>query len=200
MTWLYVMTFGSFIGYSMAFPLLIRIVFGTLPDGAPNPQAPNPFAYAWLGPLVGSLVRPVGGWLSDKWSGAKVTQVSTVVMILAALGVARYIGLATGSGSPQQYFPPFLVLFLLLFLTAGIGNGSTFRMIPMIFEPTQAGPVLGWSSAVAAYGAFVIPQIFGAQIQAGTPQVALYGFSTYYARCLLLNWWFYARKNAEIPC
>jgi NNP family nitrate/nitrite transporter-like MFS transporter len=138
--------------------------------------------------------------LSDKWSGAKVTQVSTVVMILAALGVARYIGLATGSGSPQQYFPPFLVLFLLLFLTAGIGNGSTFRMIPMIFEPTQAGPVLGWSSAVAAYGAFVIPQIFGAQIQAGTPQVALYGFATYYASCLLLNWWFYARKNAEIPC
>jgi NNP family nitrate/nitrite transporter-like MFS transporter len=200
MTWLYVMTFGSFIGYSMAFPLLIRIVFGTLPDGAPNPQAPNPFAYAWLGPLVGSLVRPVGGWLSDKWSGAKVTQVSTVVMILAALGVARYIGLAAGSGSPQQYFPPFLVLFLLLFLTAGIGNGSTFRMIPMIFEPTQAGPVLGWSSAVAAYGAFVIPQIFGAQIQAGTPQVALYGFATYYVSCLLLNWWFYARKNAEIPC
>jgi NNP family nitrate/nitrite transporter-like MFS transporter len=200
MTWLYVMTFGSFIGYSMAFPLLIRIVFGTLPDGSPNPQGPNPFAYAWLGPLVGSLVRPLGGWLSDKWSGAKVTQASTVVMILAALGVAHFIGLASASDAPQQHFLPFLVLFLMLFLTAGVGNGSTFRMIPMIFEPAQAGPVLGWSSAVAAYGAFVIPQIFGAQIQAGTPQVALYGFAIYYASCLVLNWWFYARRNAEIPC
>ena len=68
MTWLYIMTFGSFIGFSMAFPLLIRVVFGTLADGStPNPDAPNPFTYAWLGPLVGSLIRPVGGWLSDKW-------------------------------------------------------------------------------------------------------------------------------------
>jgi NNP family nitrate/nitrite transporter-like MFS transporter len=83
---------------------------------------------------------------------------------------------------------------------AGIGNGSTFRMIPMIFEPAKAWPVLGWSSAIAAYGAFVIPQILGAQIQAGKPQLALYGFATYYASCLIVNWWFYARKNAEIPC
>jgi NNP family nitrate/nitrite transporter-like MFS transporter len=200
MTWLYIMTFGSFIGYSMAFPLLIRVVFGTLPGGAANPQAPNPFVYAWLGPLVGSLVRPVGGWLSDKWSGAKVTQVATVVMIAAALGVARYIGLASGSPAPQDYFLPFMVLFLILFTMTGIGNGSTFRMIPMIFEPAKAGPVLGWSSAIAAYGAFVIPQILGAQIQAGKPQLALYGFATYYASCLIVNWWFYARKNAEIPC
>ena len=200
MTWLYVMTFGSFIGYSFAFPLLIRVVFGTLPDGSANPQAPNPFVYAWLGPLVGSLVRPIGGWWSDKWSGAKVTQVATVVMIAAALGVARYIALASGSPAPQEHFLPFLILFLVLFMTTGIGNGSTFRMIPVIFEPAQAGPVLGWSSAVAAYGAFVIPQIFGAQIQAGTPQFALYGFAAYYTSCLAVNWWYYARKHAEIPC
>ncbi|HWP84145.1 MAG TPA: antiporter [Terriglobia bacterium] len=200
MTWLYVMTFGSFIGYSAALPLLIRVVFGTLPDGSPNPQAPDPFVYAWLGPLVGSLIRPVGGWLSDQWSGAKVTQVSTAVMIVAALGAARYIKLAAGSPAPQEHFLPFLILFLLLFLTAGIGNGSTFRMIPIIFEPSQAGPVLGWTSAVAAYGAFLIPQIFGKQIASGTPEYALYGFAAYYVSCLAVNWWFYARKNAEIPC
>ena len=200
MTWLYVMTFGSFIGYSNAFPLLIRVVFGTLHDGTPNPQAPNPFVYAWLGPLVGSLIRPVGGWLSDKWSGAKVTQVATAVMIAAALGAAYYIKLAAASNTPQDVFFPFLILFLLLFLTAGIGNGSTFRMIPIIFEPAQAGPVLGWTSAVAAYGAFLIPQIFGRQTQAGKPEVALYGFAAYYVSCLIVNWWFYARKNAEIPC
>jgi NNP family nitrate/nitrite transporter-like MFS transporter len=200
MTWLYVMTFGSFIGYSAALPLLIRVVFGTLPDGTPNPQAPDPFVYAWLGPLVGSLIRPVGGWLSDKWSGAKVTQASTAVMILAALGAAHYVKLASGAQSPQDHFVPFLMLFLLLFLTAGIGNGSTFRMIPIIFEPAQAGPVLGWTSAVAAYGAFLIPQIFGKQTAAGTPEYALYGFAAYYVSCLAVNWWFYARRNAEIPC
>lgn len=200
MTWLYVMTFGSFIGYGFAFPLLIRVVFGTLQDGSPNPNAPNPFVYSFLGPLVGSLIRPVGGWLSDKWSGAKVTQVSTAVMILAALGAAHYVKLAAASETPQDHFMPFLIMFLLLFLTAGIGNGSTFRMIPIIFEPALAGPVLGWTSAVAAYGAFVIPQIFGKTTAAGTPELAFYGFAAYYVSCLFVNWWFYARKNAEKPC
>jgi NNP family nitrate/nitrite transporter-like MFS transporter len=200
MTWLYVMTFGSFIGYSMALPLLIRVVFGTLADGSANPNAPNPFTYAWLGPLVGSVIRPVGGWLSDKLSGARVTQWSTAVMILSALGVARYIKLASNSPAPEQHFVPFLLLFLMLFLTAGIGNGSTFRMIPIIFDRVQAGPVLGWTSAVGAYGAFIIPKVFGAQVEAKTPEYALYGFGVYYTSCLILNWWFYARKNAEIPC
>lgn len=201
MTWLYVMTFGSFIGYSMAFPLLIRVVFGTLEDGTtPNPNAPNPFLYAWLGPLVGSLIRPLGGWLSDKWTGARVTQWSTAVMVLGALGAAHFIRLAADSPAPEQHFLPFLLLFLLLFLTAGIGNGSTFRMIPIIFDRAQAGPVLGWTSAVGAYGAFLIPQIFGAQIAAGHPEYALYGFSAYYLSCLALNWWYYARRGAEVPC
>lgn len=200
MTWLYTMTFGSFIGYSAAFPLLITIVFGELPDGSVNPNAINPFAYAWLGPLVGSLIRPVGGWLSDKFGGANVTQWDTVAMIASALGVAYYVKQATASQTPETYFLPFLILFLLLFITTGIGNGSTFRMIPIIFEPNQAGPVLGWTSAVAAYGAFIIPKVFGGQIKAGHPEYALYGFAVYYISCLIVNWWFYARKNAEISC
>ena len=200
MTWLYTMTFGSFIGYSAAFPLLITIVFGELPDGTPNPNAINPFAYAWLGPLVGSLIRPVGGWLSDKWGGANVTHWDTIVMIGSALGVAYYVKQASASQTPEVYFIPFLILFLILFVTTGVGNGSTFRMIPIIFEPNQAGPVLGWTSAVAAYGAFIIPKVFGGQIKAGTPEYALYGFAIYYLSCLIVNWWFYARKNAEIPC
>ena len=201
MTWLYTMTFGSFIGYSMAFPLLIKVVFGTLADGhTPTPNGPNPYAYAWLGPLVGSLVRPVGGWLSDKLGGARVTHWTTLVMIAATLGVAWFVRLAAGSDTPQDHFFPFLVLFLLLFITTGIGNGSTFRMIPIIFEKEMAGPVLGWTSAVAAYGAFIIPKVFGAQIKGGTPEFALYGFAVYYGSCLAVNWWFYARKNAEVPC
>lgn len=200
MTYLYVMTFGSFIGYSAAFPLLIRVVFGELPDGSLNPNAPNPFAYAWLGPLVGSIARPIGGWISDKVGGAKVTQWDTVIMIVAAIGVAFFVRQASGSEAPEQVFIPFLILFLVLFITTGVGNGSTFRMIPIIFKSSEAGPVLGWTSAVAAYGAFIIPRIFGQQIDAGTPEFALYGFAVYYFSCLLLNWYYYARKNAEIEC
>ena len=200
MTWLYVMTFGSFIGYSAAFPKLIQDVFGTLPDGALNPNAPNPLQYAWLGPLVGSLVRPVGGWLSDKLGGARVTHWDTVVMIGSALGVAYFVRAAGAAENPDVYWWPFFWLFMLLFVTTGIGNGSTFRMIPIIFEPKFAGPVLGWTSAVAAYGAFLIPRIFGGQIEGGTPEYALYGFAGYYVSCLVVNWWFYARRDAEIPC
>ena len=200
MTWLYTMTFGSFIGYSVAFPKLIQDVFGELSDGSINPNAPNPLAYAWLGPLVGSLIRPVGGWISDKWGGARVTQWDTVLMIASVLGVAYYVKAAGASATPEIFFPQFLTLFLLLFTTTGIGNGSTFRMIPIIFKPSMAGPVLGWTSAVAAYGAFIIPRVFGGQIKLGTPEYALYGFAIYYSTCLVVNWWFYARKGAEIPC
>jgi len=209
MTWLYIMTFGSFIGFSAAFPKLITDVFGyisvdengvKLAKAIANPNAPDAFHYAWLGALVGSLIRPVGGWLSDKLGGARVTHWDTILMIAASLGVAYFVVQARNSPTPEQYFMPFLLLFLLLFITTGIGNGSTFRMIAIIFDKKQAGPVLGWTSAIAAYGAFLIPKIFGNQIKAGTPEIALYGFAVYYFSCLVVNWWFYARKNAEMPC
>jgi NNP family nitrate/nitrite transporter-like MFS transporter len=199
MTIIYTMTFGSFIGYSAAFPKLIQDVFGILPDGSLNPNAPNPFAYAWLGPLVGSLIRPVGGWVSDKVkSGSRVTHWTTVAMILAAIGVAFFVVKARESASPEEYFFPFLILFLILFVTTGIGNGSTFRSIPYIFEARQAGPVLGWTSAVAAYGAFLIPKLIGEQMKSGTPEVAMYGLAVFYAVCAGLNWWYYLGPKADI--
>lgn len=201
MTIIYTMTFGSFIGYSAAFPKLIQDVFGTLQDGTLNPNAPNPFMYAWLGPLVGSLVRPVGGWVSDRvGSGSKVTHWTTVAMIIAALGVAYFVVQARESTAPEDFFLPFLILFLILFVTTGIGNGSTFRSVPYIFKPSQAGPVLGWTSAVAAYGAFIIPRVFGQQIGAGHAEYALYGFAIYYVICLGLNWYYYDRKNSGVEC
>lgn len=209
MTWLYTMTFGSFIGYANAFPKLIDDVFGVIrvgADGAPlaaavlNPNAPLSSKYIWIGAGVGALIRPVGGWLSDKLGGARVTHWDTLVMIGATVGAGYFVSLANRSPQPEQYFLPFLLLFVLLFATTGIGNGSTFRMIPIIFEKEQAGPVLGWTSAIAAYGAYLIPKIFGQQIQSGTPEYALYGFALYYLSCLVVNWWFYARKNAETPC
>ncbi|MDA1165998.1 MAG: NarK/NasA family nitrate transporter [Planctomycetota bacterium] len=194
MTWLYTMTFGSFIGYASAFPKLLDDIFVTDTNGLVTAN------YIWIGVAVGALVRPVGGWLSDKFGGARVTQWDTWLMVASTILAGYIVSLAGQSEKPEQYFIPFLVTFIVLFATTGIGNGSTFRMIPFIFSKEQAGPVLAWTSAIAAYGAFLIPKIFATQIQAGTPEKALYGFAVYYASCLLVNWWFYARKNAEIKC
>ena len=201
MTIIYTMTFGSFIGYAASFPKLIQDVFGYLPNGLVNPLAPNPMTWAFLGPMVGALARPVGGWLSDKVkSGSKVTMWSTVIQIVAALGVAYYVIQARTSGAPETYWWPFFGLFMILFIGTGIGNGSTFRSVPYIFNKEQAGPVLGWTSAIAAYGAFIIPKVFGQQIKLGHAEYALYGFTLYYIICLILNWWYYDRKNSGINC
>ena len=102
------------------------------------------------------------------------------------------------SATPEVFFLQFIVTFIVLFAATGVGNGSTFRTIGVIFDRTQAGPVLGWTSAVAAYGAFIAPVVIGEQIKAGTPQMAMYGFAIFYAVCLILNWWFYLRSSSEI--
>ncbi len=207
MTALYIVTFGSFIGFSMALPLSITVIFGsthTLDAAtnawvhAKNPNAPSALTYAWIGPFVGAAVRPIGGWISDKVGGSIVTQIISAVMVVAS-GAVGYIMLqAYQSATPEQYFATFMVLFVVLFTATGIGNGSTFRTIAVIFDRQQAGPVLGWTSAIAAYGAFVAPVVIGAQIKAGTPQFAMHGFAVFYALCLVLNWWFYLRKNAYV--
>ncbi len=207
MTVLYIVTFGSFIGFSMALPLSITVIFGFshVPDAAgimqhtlKNPNAPSALTYAWIGPFVGALIRPVGGWISDKVGGSIVTQIISAVMVVASAAVGYVMLLAYKSATPEQYFLVFMVLFIVLFAASGIGNGSTFRTIGIIFDRTQAGPVLGWTAAVAAYGAFIAPVVIGAQIKAGTPEYAMYGFAVFYALCLILNWWFYLRTNAYV--
>jgi NNP family nitrate/nitrite transporter-like MFS transporter len=207
MTALYIVTFGSFIGFSMALPLSMKVIFGVshVPDAngvmqhaLSNPNAPSVLAYAWIGPFIGAAVRPLGGWISDKVGGSIVTQVISAVMVVASVAVGYVMMQAYNSATPETYFPMFLGLFMLLFFASGIGNGSTFRTIGVIFDRQQAGPVLGWTSAVAAYGAFVAPIVIGEQINAGTPQYAMYGFAVFYAVCLILNWWFYLRANAYV--
>lgn len=207
MTVIYTMTFGSFIGYSAAFPLAIKVIFGythiagpggILDHTAINPNGPSALTFAWMGPFIGALIRPVGGWIADKVGGARITQYVSIVMILSALGVAYYMAAAYQSATPEDYFWPFFALFIILFTATGVGNGSTFRTIAMVFDEEQAGPALGWTSAVAAYGAFIIPKVFGEQIKATTPQYAVYGFAIFYALCLALNWWFYMRPNAYV--
>jgi NNP family nitrate/nitrite transporter-like MFS transporter len=209
MCWLYLGTFGSFIGYSAGFPLLIRSQF---PDV-------NALQYAWLGPLVGALIRPIGGWFADKLGGARVTFWNFIVMALAVAGVLYFLPSGPSGGS----FPGFFAMFMLLFLTTGIGNGSTFRMIPIIFLTERAresegkGPaakeqaikdankeaaaVLGFSSAIGAYGGFFIPKSYGTSIaMTGNPEAALYVFIAFYLTCIVMTWWYYSRKNAEMPC
>ena len=208
MTVLYIVTFGSFIGFSMAVPLSITVIFGfqhTLDPATgawihavKNPNAPSALTYAWIGPFVGALVRPIGGWISDKVGGSIVTQVISMVMV-AASGYAGYLMMqAYHSATPETFFAQFMVTFVVLFAASGVGNGSTFRTIGVIFDRQQAGPVLGWTSAVAAYGAFIAPVVIGNQIKAGTPEAAMYGFAVFYAVCLVLNWWFYLRRNAYL--
>jgi MFS transporter, NNP family, nitrate/nitrite transporter len=209
MCWLYLGTFGSFIGYSAGFPLLIKSQF---------PQV-SALTYAWLGPLIGAAVRPFGGWLSDKLGGAVVTFWNFVVMALAVGGVLWFLP-SDGSGGS---FAGFFVCFLVLFFTTGIGNGSTFRMIPVIFlaermreaagkskeageqavkaANKEAAAVLGFTSAFAAYGGFFIPKSYGTSIvMTGGPEAALYVFIAFYLTCIATTWWYYARKNAEMPC
>jgi len=207
MTVIYIMTFGSFIGFSAAFPLAIKVIFGFIhvpgADGNMthdiiNSNGPSALTYAWMGPFIGALIRPVGGWISDKVGGAKVTQIVSIVMIASTLGVAYFMAEAYQSATPEQYFLPFFILFIVLFTATGVGNGSTFRTIAMVFNQEQAGPVLGWTSAVAAYGAFIIPKVLGEEIKATTPENALYGFAIFYFICLVLNWWFYMRPNAYV--
>lgn len=207
MTALYLVTFGSFIGFSMALPLSITVIFGDqhIYDAVhqtwmhvKNPMAPSALTYAWIGPFVGALIRPLGGWISDKVGGSIVTQVISAVMVVASSYAGFIMMQAYQSQTPEIYFTQFLVVFVILFAATGIGNGSTFRTVGVIFDRVQAGPVLGWTSAVAAYGSFIAPEVIKGQIKAGTPQMAMYGFAVFYALCLVLNWWFYLRANSEI--
>lgn len=208
MTIIYSMTFGSFIGYSQTFPLAIKVIFGfkhlmdpatgLLKHDIQNPAGPNPIQYAWIASLVGSIMRPVGGWIADKAGGALVTGIISIIMAVSAVFVGFFMKLAYVSPTPEQYFRIFFIMFLILFAASGMGNGSAFRTIGAAFNEEQAGPALGWTSGVAAFGAFMIPIIFAEQIEAGRPEIAHYGFALFYAFCFLLNYWFYLRPNAYI--
>jgi NNP family nitrate/nitrite transporter-like MFS transporter len=205
MSVIYTMTFGSFIGYSAGFALAIKVVFGfkhvdvdgVITHDIVNPDGPSALTFAWIGPFVGAFIRPVGGAIADRVGGARVTHWVSIVMTVSALGVAYYLRQAYQSETPEDFFLPFFLLFLVLFAASGIGNGSTFRTIAIVFDKEQAGPVLGWTSAVAAYGAFIVPGEFGTQITGGTPEYALIAFAAFYLVCLFVNWWYYLGPKAE---
>ncbi|MBC3884744.1 NarK family nitrate/nitrite MFS transporter [Undibacterium sp. FT31W] len=206
MCWLYIGTFGSFIGFSAGFAMLIKAQFPEI-DVA---------KFAFLGPLAGALARPVGGMISDKIGGARLT-----FWVFVAMAATIVLGILPALHAHQ--FMVFLASFIGMFILTGLGNGSTFCMIPLIFQmereravngkgeaalkqarldaAKESAAVLGFSGAIGAYGGFFIPQSFGTSIKmTGAPDMALYTFVAFYVSCMVITWWYYSRKGAEMPC
>ncbi|WP_406047933.1 MFS transporter [Kribbella sp. NBC_00889] len=190
-SFLYIGTFGSFIGFSAAFPLLIKTTF-------PDVTGAN---IAFLGALVGSVARPFGGKLADLVGGALVTVCSFVVMGLGIL--AAIVSLNAGS------FAGFLISFLFLFVASGAANGSTYRMIPAVFRLTtpgdpararrEAAACIGIASAVGAYGGFLVPRGFAMSTSHfGSLIPALYVFCGFYVVCLAVTYFCYLRKGGPL--
>jgi NNP family nitrate/nitrite transporter-like MFS transporter len=204
MCWLYTGTFGSFIGFSAAFPLLTKLLF---------PEV-NALKIAFLGPLVGALSRSFSGGIADRLGGARVT-IWVFLAMMAGTGALIWV---LGQPDAPWAFKAFFALFILLFFASGVGNASTFQMIPGIMrheiarlEPglpadarrvqaeKESAAITGFTSAIAAYGAFFIPKSFGMSIDAtGGAGPALWGFLGFYVSCLVLTWVFYARPGGML--
>jgi NNP family nitrate/nitrite transporter-like MFS transporter len=197
MSFLYIGTFGSFIGYSAAFPLLIKTQF-------PDVTVAH---FAFLGALVGSLVRPLGGRLADRIGGALITAVSFVAMGLGVLGAVWSLS--------ERSFALFLASFMLLFVATGVGNGSTYRMIPSIFRAAaeaegltessmskarrEAAAAIGVISAIGAYGGFIVPRTYAwSTANHGSIVPALYAYLGLYVVMLAVTWAFYLRPSARL--
>ena len=198
---LYTGTFGSFIGYSAGFPLLTKLMF---------PEV-NALQYVFLGPLVGALSRAGTGWVSDRFGGGRVTFWTFLGMIIAVFGVIAFLPAGGTGGSFMGFFACFMALF---FLT-GVGNASTFQMIPAIMgqeiprlmpdldavasrkqTERESAAIIAFTSAIAAYGAFFIPKLYGTSIaMTGAPNGALWAFLGFYVICLIATWVFYTRPG-----
>jgi len=212
--WLYLGTFGSYIGFSAGFALLANTQF-------PQIRVTD---YAFIGPLIGALIRPVGGWLADRIGGARVSLAVFGIMVLAIAGLLGFLPGKLSDGTPTGgSFWGFFLMFQLLFLLSGIGNGSVFRMIPVVFATlsqreaksddevarnaarlhgvTESAAATGFAGAIGAYGGFIIPNGFGVSMNlTGSAEEALYIFMLFYLSCALVCWLFYARKHAPLSC
>jgi NNP family nitrate/nitrite transporter-like MFS transporter len=201
MCWLYTGTFGSFIGYSAGFPLLAKTQFPDI----------DSLKFVFLGPLVGAVSRSATGWISDRYGGGRVTFWVFAVMILGVAGVLYFLGIKDQPGA----FWGFFAMFMILFFATGVGNASTFQMIPAIMRAEmprlapaldvagrqrqaemESAAIIGFTSAVAAYGAFFIPKAYGTSISlTGGPEMALWGFMLFYVVCAVATWAFYTRRG-----
>ncbi|WP_017974543.1 MFS transporter [Actinopolyspora halophila] len=202
MALLYVGTFGSFIGLSFAFPSLIGIAFRDFSSF---------IGLAFIGALIGSVARPLGGWFSDRLGGARITMWNFLGLAAGTVGVL--------AGTRLDNFAVFFGSFVLLFVLTGVGNGSTYRMIPPVFAreaeqraartgedletahraaKRRSGSVIGVIGAIGAFGGVLINLVFKFSLQAtGTLTPALLSVLIFFLLCAATTWWCYLR--AEIP-
>ncbi len=202
MSFLYIGTFGSFIGFGFAFGQVLQVQFAE--------EFPTPLDAAYLtflGPLLGSLIRPVGGMLADRFGGARVTAVNFVAMAGGALLVLV--------ASLQESLPLFVVGFTTLFVLSGLGNGSTYKMIPAIFRakaPGSAdqavadrearrlsGALIGIAGAIGAFGGVLVNVAFRQSfLETGAGNAAYVAFLAFYGVCVLVTWTMYLRPAARL--
>jgi len=189
MTLLYVMAFGSFIGFTITFPLSLQ-TFSTT-------YSPSALTYAWIGPLLGVLARPFGGWLADLFGGAKVTLWCAIVLALScgAAGVITYN--AMNSPLPEQWFLGYLLVFLVIFIATGAASSAIFRSVSVVLPLDQLPLALRWLTTIATAGAAYIPTLWYVNSTTQTPAYALFVFAAFYVVCAVLVSYMYLRNRAE---
>ncbi|MBK7898977.1 MAG: NarK/NasA family nitrate transporter [Betaproteobacteria bacterium] len=187
----YICSFGSFSGFAAAFPIMIKTIYGNF-DGAPDP-----LAYAFLGPLIGGAVRALTGGLFDKIGGSKGMHWCTLGQIAGCVFLV-FGGYLTPTGVEQ--FQGFLWGMLFIFLMSGINNAATFRQYPIVFaySPAKGAQMLGWTGAWAAFGPFVWTSLIGASIaNTGNAKLFFIGVAVFYAYSAFVNWFYYTRQGSE---
>ena len=208
LAWLYLGSFGSFIGLAAGLPLVAELEFAGA-DLTP---------YVFVGPLLAALARPAGGWFADQLGGARVALASFAVMAAVVLALLA----RSADGRMGGDVGAFVGFYTLLFVGSGMANGAVSQLIPAVFiagarrrqgrgagaesralrEGTLEGAAaLGLASAIAAFGGFFIPKAFGTAVAiTGGTAAALYPFVVFYASCVVVTWWFYVRRRREPAC
>ncbi len=184
MTAIYLMSFGAFSGLAAQTGLIILNVYGHFPD------APNPLAWAWIGPMLGALVRAAVGPLCDRWGGARFTFIGGVGMTVGTVTTLFFL-----TPTSAKDFTGFFIGMLLIFFFSGFANAGTFKQVPMIFPPRQAGGAIGWTASIGAFGPFLV----GMALASMAPFAFFVLCAVWSGFCTWLAWWYYARPNAEKP-
>ena len=184
MTAIYLMSFGAYSGLAAQMGLIILDVYGNFPD------APNPLAFAFIGPVLGALVRAASGPFCDRWGGAIFTFIGGLGMVAGTALTAFFL-----TPTSVDEFWGFLTGMLIIFFFAGLANAGTFKQMPMIFPKRQAGGAIAWTSAIAAFGPFVV----GISLTMISPTAFFAGCAVFCVFCTWLAWFYYARKGAPFP-